>query len=164
MNDDVAQLFRDVSVQKLDRMHGFLNACLDRLDDEQIWHREGEHQNSVANLVLHLCGNMRQWVVFAVGKQPDVRVRELEFSTAGGLSVAQVRELFSTTVAEARGVIASVSAERLAERTVPQGDEVSVLDAIYQAVCHVHQHVGQIILLTKELTGKDLDLTRPRPR
>ncbi|MBS1822303.1 MAG: DUF1572 family protein, partial [Acidobacteria bacterium] len=53
---------------------------------------------------------------------------------------------------------------RLAERTTPQGRDVSMLEAIYQVVGHVQQHVWQIILLTKQMTGKDLDLTIPRPR
>jgi DinB superfamily len=69
---------------------------------------------------------------------------------------------FALAVAEARGVIASLPAERLTDRINPQNGEVSVLDAIYQVVGHVQQHTGQIILLTKQMTGQDLDLTMPR--
>jgi hypothetical protein len=73
-------------------------------------------------------------------------------------------ERFAATVSEATEIIASVPTERLVERITPQTHEVSVLDAIYQVVGHVQQHVGQIILLTKQMTAKDLDLTMPRPR
>ncbi len=72
--------------------------------------------------------------------------------------------LFRSTFDEAKGVIAKVPAERLAERITPQGRDVSVLEAIYQVVGHVQQHVGQIILVTKQMTAADLDLTIPRPR
>jgi hypothetical protein len=80
------------------------------------------------------------------------------------MSGAELIALFESTLAEAKGVIASVPAERLVQRITPQGRDVSVLEAIYQVVGHVQQHVGQIILLTKQMTAGDLDLTIPRPR
>jgi hypothetical protein len=64
----------------------------------------------------------------------------------------------------AKSVIRAVPAERMTERVTPQGRDVSVLEAIYQVVSHVHQHVAQIVLLTKQMLGTDLDLTIPRPR
>ena len=107
---------------------------------------------------------MRQWIMHGVGGAKDVRVRDAEFSANGGLSGAALMEMFASTVAEAHAVIASLPAGRLVEKTTPQKREVSVLEAIYQVVAHVEQHVGQVILLTKQMTGTDLDLTIPRPR
>ena len=164
MDNEIAALFLDYSCKKLDGMTENLRVCLGKLNDAQVWERHGAHENAVGNLVLHLCGNMRQWVMHGVGGAKDVRVRDAEFSADGGLSGAGLMELFEGTVAEARGVIASLPAERLVERITPQGRDVSVLDAIYQVVGHVQQHVGQVILLTKQMTRQDLDLTMPRPR
>ncbi|NYF80008.1 uncharacterized protein YjbJ (UPF0337 family) [Granulicella arctica] len=145
-------------------MRSYLEACLGKLTDEQVWERHGAHENAIGNLVLHLCGNMRQWIMHGVGGFEDVRVRDTEFATTDGMSRAALIGLFATTVAEARETIAAVSAERLVEIIHPQGRTVSVLGAIYQVVGHVQQHVGQIILLTKQMTASDLDLTIPRPR
>lgn len=164
MPDTAASLFLAHSSQKLEQMTGFLKSCLERLDDRQVWKRHGAHENAVGNLVLHLCGNMRQWIMHGVGGAPDIRLRDKEFSEAAGLTSAQLYDQFLSTVNEARGIIAALPQERLSERITPQGRDVSVLDAIYQVVGHVQQHVGQIILLTKQMTGKDLDLTMPRPR
>jgi hypothetical protein len=164
MDNEIAALFLDYSCKKLDGMTDNLRVCLGKLTDTQIWERHGEHENAVGNLVLHLCGNMRQWVMHGIGGAKDVRVRDAEFSADGGLTGAGLMELFAGTVAEARGVIASLPAARLAERITPQGRDVAVLDAIYQVVGHVQQHVGQVILLTKQMTRQDLDLTMPRPR
>jgi len=164
MDNKVAGLFLDYSCDKLEQMRSCLEVCLGKLTDEQVWERHGAHENAIGNLVLHLCGNMRQWVMHGVGGAEDVRVRDAEFSTTGGMSRAELIELFVTTVAEARETIATVSPEKLAEITHPQGRTVSVLGAIYQVVGHVQQHVGQIILLTKQMTAQDLDLTIPRPR
>jgi hypothetical protein len=164
MDNTVAALFLDYSCRKLEEMTGCVDACFLRLTQAQIWERHGVHENAVGNLVLHLCGNMRQWVIAGVGGAVDVRVRDAEFSADGGMSAAELMGRFAGTVAEAREVIASLPAERLTERITPQGRDVSVLEAIYQVVGHVQQHVGQIILLTKQMTATDLDLTMPRPR
>ena len=164
MNDAITALFLEHSSQKLEQMRICLQTCLGKLSDAQVWERHGPHENAVGNLVLHLCGNMRQWIMHGVGGAKDVRVRDAEFSAEGGWSSAALAELFETTIAEAQQIIHKVPAERLTERTTPQNREVSVLDAIYQVVGHVQQHAGQIILLTKQMTGKDLDLTMPRPR
>jgi hypothetical protein len=80
------------------------------------------------------------------------------------MSGAELITLFEATMSEAKGVIAAVPAERLVERITPQGRDVTVLEAIYQVVGHVQQHVGQIILVTKQMLETDLDLTMPRPR
>lgn len=165
MHSEIAELFLDYSVKKLTQMTDNVNSCLGKLNNEQVWQRGGVHENAIGNLIVHLCGNMRQWIMHGVNGEVDVRTRDAEFSADGGLTTQQLSELFGKTIAEAKAIIAALPHERLTERTDPQGmGEVSVLDAIYQVVGHVQQHVGQMILLTKQMTGKDLDLTIPRPR
>ena len=75
MTNEVAGLFLEFSDRKLGEMTKKLTTCLDRLNDEQVWARGGPHENAVGNLVLHLCGNMRQWILHGVGGKPDVRTR-----------------------------------------------------------------------------------------
>jgi len=164
MDQNITADFLDVSCRRLGQMTEYLTACVKKLTDEQIWRRHGAYENAVGNLVLHLCGNARQWIMHGVGGVPDVRVRDAEFSADGGMSGAELIALFEATMAEAKVVIAAVPAERMVERVTPQGRDVSVLEAIYQVVGHVQQHVGQIILVTKQMLGTDLDLTMPRPR
>jgi hypothetical protein len=165
MDSEIGKLFLDYSSRKLTQMTGNVESCLSKLNDKQVWERHAAHENTIGNLILHLCGNMRQWIMHGVGNDQDVRTRDAEFSASSGLGAKQLSELFAKTVNEAKGIIGSLPVERLKDRTDPQKmGEVSVLNAIYQVVGHVQQHVGQIILLTKQMTGKDLDLTIPRPR
>jgi hypothetical protein len=164
MDNALGALFLDYSCRKLETMTDNLQVCVGKLSDTQIWERHGAHENSVGNLVLHLCGNMRQWVIAGVGGAMDVRERDAEFCAAGGTDGEELMGRFSVTVAEALKIIAELPPERMVEIIHPQGRTVSVLEAIYQVVGHVQQHVGQIILLTKQMTGTDLDLTMPRPR
>jgi uncharacterized damage-inducible protein DinB len=163
-DQQVATVFLDVSCRRVGQMTEYLVACLNKLSDEQVWRRGGAHENTVGNLVLHLCGNARQWVISGVGGAEDVRVRDKEFSADGEMSGAELITLFETTMEEVKTVIAATPVVRMTVRVHPQGRDVSVLEAIYQVVGHVQQHVGQIILLTKQMMGTDLDLTMPRPR
>jgi hypothetical protein len=164
MTNEVAGLFLDYSDRKLGELAKTMTTCLERLSEEQVWARGGAHENAVGNLVLHLCGNMRQWILHGVGGMPDVRTRDAEFATDGGMRRAELVSLFAATVGEVRGVISSLPQERLVEIISPQRHEASVLEAIYRVVGHVQEHVGQVILLTKQMVGTDLDLTIPRPR
>jgi uncharacterized damage-inducible protein DinB len=164
MDNEIGILFLSASSAKLGQVTGFVTKCLARLSDEQVWARGGEHENAVGNLILHLCGNMQQWIMHGVGGATDVRVREEEFSAVDGLTASELARLFEETIAEVRTVINSLAPEKLTDRTTPQGRDVSKLEAIYQVVGHVQQHAGQIIVLTKQMSGTDLDFTMPRPR
>ena len=163
-NSEIAILFLNHSTLKLNQMAQHIQACIGKLNAEQIWQRNAAHENAIGNLILHLCGNMRQWIMHGVGGTPDIRTRDAEFSTTNSLSPEQLIHLLQRTFQEASLVISTVPHERLTERTHPQNHDVSVLDAIYLVVGHVQQHTGQIILLTKQMLGQDLDLTIPRQR
>lgn len=164
MNDSTARQFLRLSCEKLHQMTATLAVCVGKLSDTQVWERHGPHENAVGNLVLHLGGNMRQWILHGVGGMQDVRTRDAEFSAAGGATGAALLADFQALVKEACAVIAAVPAARLEEHVHLQWKDVSVMEAIYQVVGHVQQHVAQVILLTKQMTGKDLDLTIPRSR
>ena len=166
MTNDIAGTFLEFSCRRLDMVATNMKICLGKLTDQQVWARGGPHENAVGNIVLHLCGNIRQWAIHGLIGAKDVRVREAEFSADGGLTAVELSEKFAATIAEARNIIATLPHERLMARTAPQPGrpEVSVLEAIYQVVAHAHEHMGQIILVTKQMIATDLDLTMPRPR
>jgi uncharacterized damage-inducible protein DinB len=149
-------IFIKFSAEKLEQLHGRIQDCLSRLTPEQIWARTSDNENAVGNLVLHLSGNVRQWIGSGVAGLADNRQRDAEFDARGGLALAELSELLKTRVAEAVDIISAVPAQRLTERITPQGYDVTVLEAIADVVQHFSQHTGQIILLTKILTGDDL--------
>lgn len=149
-------VFLKFSADKLEQLHGRIEDCLGRLQPEQIWTRNSENENAVGNLVLHLSGNVRQWIGSGVAGLPDHRQRDTEFDARGGKSTQELTELLRIRVGEAASIIRAVPAARLTERITPQGHDVTVLEAIAHVVEHFSQHTGQIILLTKILTGEDL--------
>lgn len=150
------EIFLKFSAEKLEQLHGRIQDCIGRLTAEQIWARTSDNENAVGNLVLHLCGNIRQWIGSGVAGLPDHRQRDTEFDTRGGMAAAELRGLLDTRVADAVAIIREVPPGRLTERITPQGFDVTVLEAIAHVVEHFSQHTGQVILLTKMLTGTDL--------
>jgi uncharacterized damage-inducible protein DinB len=156
----VEALFTDWAARKLEQSAGRIEACLNRLDDEKIWLRGSDNENAVGNLVLHVCGNVRQWIGFGVAGKPDVRARDREFSARGGITREELVERLRVTVGGAAEIIRGLPAGRLAERTTVQNYDISVLEAIAHAVEHFAHHTGQIIFATKALTGEDMGFYR----
>ena len=164
MGTEISSLFLDHSSRKLTQMLEHVSRCLERLSNEQVWEKHGPHENAIGNLMLHLAGNARQWILHGVGGAPDVRVRDAEFSAAGGMTREELGAMFSGVIFDVRRLLATLPCERLTELIRPQNTEVTVLEAVYQVVGHMQQHVGQIVVLTKQMTGGDLDLVMPRAR
>jgi uncharacterized damage-inducible protein DinB len=126
-----------------------IQRCLDVLPADAVWRRDDDASNSIGNLLLHLSGNIRQWIVSGVGGAPDARHRRAEFDARDGGDAVVLMARLLDAVHEADAVLASLDAARLSERRVIQGRDVNVLDAVYHVVEHFSMHTGQIILLAK---------------
>jgi uncharacterized damage-inducible protein DinB len=156
---DVSRIFLDYSARKLRQLGDRIQDCLSRLSEDQLWSRGGQNENAAGNLVLHLCGNVRQWILSAIGGQTDLRQRDGEFA-AHGLPAASLSAQLRDTVDQAIAIIDALPPDRLAEHIHPQNYDVSVLEAIYHVIEHFSGHTGQIIFITKLLTGQDLGYYR----
>ena len=126
-----------------------IRQCVLALPDGAVWNRANESSNSIANLLLHLAGNVRQWIVGGVGGLPVTRDRPAEFAARDGPDATTLLENLEAAVREADDVISRLShADLLQPRTI-QGRETTVLGAIYHVVEHFAMHTGQIVLITK---------------
>ena len=134
--------------------------CLQQLSDEEIWWRPNDESNSAGNLVLHLCGNVRQWIISGLGGAEDLRVRDREFSEQGPIPRNALIARLQKTVREACGVLQRISETSLSQRYEIQGYHPTKLGAVFHVVEHFAYHTGQIIFITKLKRGKDLKLTR----
>lgn len=154
------QVFLDFSARKLEQLQSRIDDCLRRLGYEQIWRRGSEAENAVGNLVLHLCGNLRQWIGSAVAGLPDVRDRDGEFAARGGVEPDELRRRLAAAISEAAGTIRGLDPERLLNPVEVQHYQLTVLEAVYHVVEHFAQHTGQILFATKQMTGQDLGYYR----
>jgi uncharacterized damage-inducible protein DinB len=160
MGTELDVLFTDSCARRLTQYCSRISQCLDHLDNEQIWARGSENENAIGNLLLHLAGNVRQWILSGVGGRPDVRVRDREFSARGGIDKADLMERLQTTVEDAALVIRTLRSGRLGQQVTIQNYQVTVLEAVLHVVEHFAMHTGQIIYATKMLTHADLGFYR----
>lgn len=156
MEPTAESVFLDVTIRKLELFLSRIGECVGRLSNEQIWMRHGDHENAVGNLMLHLSGNVRQWIISGITGQPDTRTRDREFAARGELEAAELMDRLEGTVVEAVAVLKGLAPERLIEAYQPQKYRVTILEGIYSCVEHFAQHTAQIIFATKLLTGQDL--------
>jgi uncharacterized damage-inducible protein DinB len=133
-----------------------IERCLEQLTDEEVWWRANQESNSIGNLLLHLSGNARQWIVCGLGGAPDQRERQKEFDQRALVPRSDLFARLKQTVSEVDEVLARFDPTQMLTPRQIQGTEVTPLEAIFHVVEHFSMHTGQIILLTKMLTKKDL--------
>jgi len=134
--------------------------CLKLLSDEDIWWRPNPSSNSIGNLVVHLSGNVKQWILSGLGDAPDTREREKEFGERGPLPRHELMNRLRTSVREAARVIDGLNRQSLKTERVIQGFRVTGFQAIFHATEHFAYHCGQIVFIAKLRLGRDLRFTR----
>ena len=159
--DSPASIFLEFTRDKLlEQYWPRLRACVAQLTDEQVWWRPNEASNSVGNIILHLNGNVGQWLIASFNKREDLRNRPAEFQAQGGLPVAALMEPLSRTMEQASEVLSRLTEADLLSAYEIQGYKVNGLQAVYQVVEHFGLHYGQVAYITKMLRGEDLGFYR----
>src|ERR1700676_4583352 len=123
--------FLTFSAGKMMQLIDRIETCVQQLTPEQFWMRANTNQNAVGNLLLHLSGNVRQWILHGVGGQPDLRDRDAEFAARDGAGAKELLARLRGTVEEAVALLRALPAERLLDRIMPQGYDVTALGAVY---------------------------------
>jgi len=153
IENDLSRETTDQAISCLRYGCGKIEHCLNQLDDQQIWWRPAEDMNSIGNLLLHLAGNLRQWVVSGVGDAVDTRQRQLEFDERRLIPKSEVWRRLADVVDEATTALQSASAEELLSKKRVQGNTVTKLGAMMHSVTHFQGHVQEIICLTRQQLG-----------
>ena len=158
---DPSSLFLDFSRRKLlEHYWPRLRAAVEPLTEEQIWWRPNPASNSIGNLILHLNGNVTQWLVASFNRRQDVRNRPAEFAAEAGLTAAQLLQRLGATMDESSRVLARLTEADLVAPYEIQGYHVTGLEAVYQVVEHFGLHFGQIAYIFKALSGRELGFYR----
>jgi len=158
---DVTKAFLAYSRWKMiDEQWPRMRGCVESLTDDQVWWRPNEASNSAGNLLLHLNGNIGQWLIAAFRGSDDRRNRPAEFRQRETVAKQVLLDTLGATLSDASIVLASLTdADLLATMTI-QGHKTTGLEAVYQVVDHFGMHYGQILYITKQLQGSDLGFYR----
>ncbi len=148
--------FSKESIHRMQLNTPRIEACLEMLSEEEVWQRPNNASNSMGNLLLHLCGNIRQYIISGLGRQPDSRTRDAEFAATGGLNKQELLQRLNDTVLEAESVIESADEAALLTPIEVQGYTLTGIGIIIHVVEHYSYHTGQIAFWTKQLRNQDL--------
>ena len=151
-----AELKRELSYRLYGECLPRIHTCLNKLTEEQIWWRPNAASNSVGNLVLHLAGNVRQWVIAGIGGQQDMRDRNAEFEAQGPMPLRELVIVLDKAMADIRPVIDGVTPAELLQRKPVQVFEETVLTILVHVTEHFSYHTGQIAWITKMLTEQQV--------
>jgi len=156
MKDQIKDLLiedvkRRLIVESTPRIH----KCLDSLSLAEIWHKQNEHTNSVGNLVLHLCGNVRQYILSGIDGQEDIRERDLEFSESGPIEKQFLKDKLDKLMIDVDQALDRITTADLIREVGVQGFKENVTSILVHVTEHFSYHVGQITYYTKYI--KDMD-------
>jgi len=149
------ELKKEIKLRLLEESIPRINQCLNTINDEHVWYKANSNSNSLGNLILHLCGNVRQYLISSIGGKEDKRERDLEFSQSG-LSKAQLHNYLDRLAEEIEDVIPGISQSELERSRMVQGFNMTGLSVVVHVIEHFSYHTGQIAYMTKLLQDVDL--------
>ena len=156
MDQQIHKLFISQSTRYITMSKERIIKCLNMVDDDQIWYCPNENSNSIGNLVLHLSGNIKQYIISGLGEEKDERKRSEEFIKAQAFTRQELLQKIDDIISKAIQIIEGVNVQKLNRTYSIQGFSLSGLEVILHVTEHLSYHTGQIALLTKILENKDL--------
>ncbi|MBI3653442.1 MAG: DUF1572 family protein [Acidobacteria bacterium] len=132
-------------------------SCVEELTDEQLWWRANETSNSVGNLLIHLSGSLRHFIVKTMGGSDYERNRPAEFAERRQLPKAEVVSMFAATIAEVTQVLEAFETKRLLEPTPEPAYNATMLNLLVNVAVHLATHAGQIVYVAKMLQEGAVD-------
>ena len=152
---EVHEQVKTESIRHLREGQDRLVKCMHLLGEDLVWHRPNANVVSVGNLVLHLCGNVGQWINSTLGKTTDDRDRDSEFTEQGALPIRELERRLQGTVDQAVLTIGSLTAKDITASWAVQGFTETGTGILMHVVEHFSYHTGQVTLHTKLLLDID---------
>jgi uncharacterized damage-inducible protein DinB len=157
-NMEVSRAFLDTSRFFVSGYWSDIQECLNMLSTEELWWRPNDESNSIGNLLLHILGSLSHWILGGIGGAEIRRTRAEEFDRRSPLPKEDLLSKFHSTLQDVDRVFATINPSQLNNKMRIAGKEITWMAAIYLTIQHISMHTGQIILVTKLRTGKDLAL------
>lgn len=148
--------FKEQAICRMNESMEKIQQCLHDFPEDKLWERPNDSLISVANQILHLKGNITQYIMAGLAEKPDLRQRDQEFETRSGLDKPDLLRIITSTIHEACSVIKECTDENLSKSREVQGFRLTGLGIILHVVEHLSYHTGQIIFWTKQLLDKDM--------
>lgn len=156
MSELVSLIQKEYHRRIFEESYSRIENCISRITDDQVWQKPNDNTNSIGNLVLHLMGNVRQYVCSGIGGQTDTRVRDEEFLESSRCSKEELFLKMKSLQTDSLKVVDQLTEENLQTIYGVQGLEESGMSIMIHVIEHFSYHIGQIALYTKLLVDEDL--------
>lgn len=156
MEEEIRSEFVKNARDRMDQSNRMIGICLQSLSEDEIWNKPNDSSNSIGNLIVHLCGNITQYIISSLGNKEDLRDRDKEFSSQETLSKKTLIEKLTQVTEEAKSVVVAASIKEFIDIRPVQAYSFSGIGNVLHAVEHFSYHTGQIALLTKIMKNKEL--------
>jgi uncharacterized damage-inducible protein DinB len=131
--------------------------CLSMIEERDLWRSPAQNIPPIGNMILHLCGNARQWILSGIGNKPDNRERDQEFVIQANIKKSELIFLLQNLKVNIRQTLDEMDSSFLQSQHAIQGFDVSGFSIVVHVIEHFSYHTGQITTLTKWLTQKSTD-------
>ncbi len=155
-NDFKTEIIAQLRIRVFEESVPRIKKCLAELTDAEIWWRPNDNSNAIGNLVLHLCGNARQWILSGIGGAPDKRERQKEFDQRDIIPKAELLKLLDDLIAEIAVLLPSITAKELLRVRPVQIYQETGISILIHVIEHFSYHVGQMTVIVKSLKNKQL--------
>ncbi len=152
----ISNEIKENACYRIDECTRMVSKCFDSLSESDIWKKPNAVSNSIGTLVIHLCGNITQYIIASLGEQPDKRNRDLEFSDSERYNKEELLNMLTSVTQKSKEVIHAASNTQLMQVRNVQGFKLSGIGIILHVVEHYSYHTGQIAYWTKQVNNKDL--------
>lgn len=132
-----------------------IEKCFSLLTEDQIWHKENENSNSMGNIVLHLCGNITQYIHSGIGGKKDERQRVEEFKISSRVDSIKLLTKIQEVVQEANRIVSNLEPIVFSEDRKVQGFDENVTSIVVHVIEHYSYHIGQLTYFTKFISNQD---------
>lgn len=139
----------------MDESFNRIRKCLGMLCQDELWNRLSDDTMSVGNQVLHIHGNVSQYILQGIGGRNFQRKRNEEFKDHNDLDIETLLFLLNKLEVDMKSVLHQLTPDELLRVRPVQVFEESGLSILTHVMEHTSYHTGQITLLTKLMTGKD---------
>lgn len=150
------EIIKEVRRRLLEESVPRLKKCLEQLSENEIWYRPNDETVSMGNLVIHLCGNVRQWLLSGLGKAPDNRIRDDEFSEKGPIATEKLIAEVDAVMQKVEVLLDNLAPESLVEKHRVQGFDETGIGILMHVVEHFSYHVGQMTYFVKSTKNIDM--------
>ncbi|NGM83786.1 DUF1572 domain-containing protein [Paenibacillus sp. 7124] len=145
---------KSILIAKFEEIQRRIIFVLDQLSDEQVNWRPNESSNSIANLIVHISGNINERIARGINKKDVTRNRDEEFEELYRTK-QELIQLTNVSLLEIIETTKSMTEETFMKTQIVRDRERTNWDVLIQCATHFSEHLGQVFYIGKMIKDRE---------